>query len=84
MSEQILPKGCSPLLSVQELCAYTVLKLAGSLVNVASINEMWCEKIFRGVHDFKVVMSKDCFKNIRSCLKVYPSYSHDVAIKYPP
>lgn len=39
--------------------------------------------MFSGIYDFKDVMSRDCFTNIRNCLKVYSSYSHDETVEDP-
>lgn len=53
------------------------------MTKVAVIEEMWSNKTFKGLEDFRAVMGRDMFRSIRSELRFYPTYDHDVDLKDP-
>lgn len=58
------------------------LEIAASLTRVASFEDMWCKNVY-GLEYFRTVMGRDKFEPIRSAMRVYPSYDHDVSTKDP-
>ena len=54
-----------------------------SIVHLNDINDYWSSRMFLRNSNFKEVMSRDTFKQIRSSLKFYPEYNHAVAVADP-
>ncbi len=63
--------------------AYIGLELAMSIVQLNNMHDYWSTKMFLGNEDFKRIISRDMFKEIRSNLKFYPEYDHAVAVVDP-
>ena len=54
-----------------------------SIVKFNAIEDYWSQSFFSGHADFKRVMSRYDFTNIRSSLTFEPQYSHAVAVRDP-
>lgn len=66
-----------------ELYAYIGLELATSISKLNELDDYWNSKVFLGQEDFKRVMPRDLFRNIRSSLQLYPNYDPEIATVDP-
>ena len=70
-------------LSVSKFNAYLGLEIAMSLTHCNNIYDYWSGKRFFGSRDIPKVMKRNDFTNIRSNVKLYPTYVHDIATNDP-
>ena len=70
-------------LSVSKFNAYLGLEIAMSFMHCNNIYDYWSSKRFLGSRDIPQVMSRNTFTKIRSSVKLYPKYLHDVAANDP-
>ena len=70
-------------LSKSSFNSYLGLEIAMSFMHCNDIYDYWSSKQFLGSRDIPRVMSRNKFTQIRSCVKLYPTYNHDVAVSDP-
>lgn len=70
-------------LSQTDLMVFLGLESASSLTRVTVIEDMWSSRMLVRLSEYQEVMSQNMYKRIRSALRVYPFYEHDVAVKVP-
>ena len=81
-NEELVKKGKNRI-TIEKFKAYVGLEIAMSIVKLNDISDYWSTAMFLGHKDFSNVMSRDDFESIRSSLKFYPTYDHDVASQDP-
>ena len=71
----------SSFINEDEFNAYFGLEIAMSLVKMNRISDYWSTSLFQGHQDFKRVMSRDRFKEIRAALKFRPDGADDMTTR---
>ncbi|CAN0060613.1 unnamed protein product, partial [Heterosigma akashiwo] len=71
-NKEIEGRGGDPV-TTEQFMAYVGLEIATSIVHFNNLKDYWSKGMFRGYPDFKNVMSRTTFQNIRGSLKFYPS-----------
>lgn len=79
---ELFKKG-KKIVSKELFNAYIGLELAMSISKLNHIRDYWSTKMFLGNVDFKRIMCRDRFKDIRSSLCFYPEYDHEIAVLDP-
>ena len=69
--------------SVKKFTKFIGLELAMSIVKFNAIEDYWSQSLFTGHADFKRVMIRYDFTNIRSSLTFEPQYSHAMTVMDP-
>lgn len=71
--------SCKANITIQEINAFLGLEIATSLTEFGDLKDYWSSKVLLGNVDFKKVISRAVFLDIRSRIKLNPEYDHNLS-----